>query len=78
MKKSTKMLKKLACLFLVVLMSIDSLAAVVGDSDGSAFITKREFEELKTNFNKEIEKYSNSIDNKIDGVISNYVNGLRV
>ena len=78
MRKSTKILKKLACLFLVVLMSIESLAAVVGDSDGSAFITKREFEELKTNFNKEIEKYSNSIDNKIDGVISNYVNGLRV
>ena len=63
---------------MVVLMSIESLAAVVGDSDGSAFITKREFEDLKTSFNKEIEKYSNSMDNKIDGVISNYVNGLRV
>ena len=40
------MLKKLACLFLVVLMSIDSLAAIVGDSDGNAFVTKKEFEDV--------------------------------
>ena len=44
------MVKKLLALFLVVLMSIDSFAAVVSDNDGSAFVTKAEFEGLKSNF----------------------------
>ena len=78
MRKSTKMVKRVACLFLVVLMSIDSLAAIVGDSDGGAFVTKKEFEDLKTNFDEQIERYNNSLDNKIDGVIADYVDGLNV
>ena len=39
MKKSTKMFKRFFALFLVVLMSINTLGAVVSDNDGSAFIT---------------------------------------
>ena len=39
MNKSTKILKRLLALFLVVLMSINSFGAVVSDNDGSAFIT---------------------------------------
>ena len=72
------MLKKLAVVLLVVLMSIESLAATVSDSDGNAFVTKAEFEKLKYEFNVQINRYNNSIDNKIDGVISNYLNSLRL
>ena len=75
MRKSTKMVKKLACLFLVVLMSIESFAAVVGDSDGAAFVTKAEFETLKSNLSKQVDKYNDSLNSKIDGAISNYLKG---
>ena len=43
MRKSTRIVKRLLALFLVVLMSINTFAAVVGDNDGAAFITKAEF-----------------------------------
>ncbi|MBP3200655.1 MAG: hypothetical protein J6M39_03310 [Lachnospiraceae bacterium] len=43
MRKSTRIVKRVLALFLVVLMSIESFCAVVGDNDGSAFITKAEF-----------------------------------
>ena len=46
MRKSTRIVKRLLALFLVVLMSIESFAAVVGDNDGAAFITKAEFDSL--------------------------------
>ena len=78
MRKSTKMLKKLACLFLVVLMSIESFAAVVSDGDGAAFVTKAEFEALKENFAEQIEDYNASIDSKIDGAIASYLAGINV
>ena len=72
------MLKKLACLFLVVLMSINSFAAVIGDNDGSSFITKVEFENLKEEFNKQIDRYNKSIDGKIDGAIAAYLAGIKI
>ena len=72
------MLKRVACLFLVVLMSIDSLAAVVSDNDGSAFVTKAEFEELKADFASKIDEYNAALDGKIDGVISLYLSGLKL
>ena len=71
-------MKRFLALFLVVLMSIESFAAIVGDSDGGAFVTKKEFEDLKTNFDEQIEKYNNSLDNKIDGVIADYISGLNI
>ena len=40
------MMKKLLALFLVVLMSINTMGAVVSDNDGAAFITKAEFDSL--------------------------------
>ena len=72
------MLKKVAALVLAVLMSIDCFAAIVSDNDGSAFVTKKEFEDLKSNFNTQVEQYNTSIDSKIDGAIANYLNGVRV
>ena len=72
------MVKKLLALFLVVLMSINSFAAVVSDNDGSAFVTKAEFEGLKSNFAEQIENYNKSIDGKIDGAIASYLAGAKV
>ena len=78
MRKSTRIVKKLLALFLVVLMSIESFAAVVSDNDGSAFITKAEFDSLKNNFQSQIDQYNTSIDSKIDGAIASYLAGISV
>ena len=75
MRKSTRILKRLVALFLVVLISIESFGAVVGDNDGAAFITKAEFDSLKTDFQSQIDKYNTSLDNKIDGAIAAYLAG---
>ena len=63
---------------LIVLMSLNSFAAIVGDSDGGAFVTKQEFEALKKNLAEQITNYNTSLDNKIDGKIAEYLSGARV
>ena len=78
MRKSTRIVKRLFALFLVVLMSIENFGAVVSDNDGSAFITKAEFDSLKNNFQSQIDQYNTSIDSKIDGAIASYLAGVRV
>ena len=78
MRKSTRIVKKLLALFLVVLMSINTLGAVVSDNDGSAFITKAEFDSLKNDFQSQIDQYNTSIDSKIDGAIASYLAGINV
>ena len=55
MKKGTRIVKRLLALFLVVLMSINTMGAVVSDNDGSAFITKAEFDSLKNDFQSQID-----------------------
>ena len=59
-------------------MSINSFAAIVGDNDGAAFITKAEFESLKNDFQTQINRYNTSLDNKIDGAIATYLAGISV
>ena len=59
-------------------MSIESFGAVVSDNDGSAFITKAEFDSLKNNFQSQIDQYNTSIDSKIDGAIASYLAGIRL
>ena len=79
MKKSTKAwLKQQIAWFLLVLMSINSFAAVVSDSDGAAFVTKEEFENLKKEFDTQISRYNESLDRKIDGAIANFLYGQRI
>ena len=78
MRKSTKLLKRLVALFLVVLISIESFAAIVSDNDGAAFITKAEFDSLKNEFKAQIDQYNTSIDSKIDGAIASYLEGIKV
>ena len=77
MTRNTKIVKKITALFLVLLLSIDSFAAIVSDNDGSAFITKAEFDSLKNNFQQQLDQYNTSIDVKIDDAISNYLNGIK-
>ena len=72
------MLKRILALFLVVLMSINTLGAIVSDNDGSAFITKAEFDSLKNNFRSQIDQYNTSIDSKIDGAIASYLDGIKL
>ena len=78
MKKSTRIVKRGLALFLIVLMSINTFGAVVGDNDGSAFITKAEFDSLKNNFQSQIDQYNTSIDSKIDGAIASYLAGIKM
>ena len=77
MRKSTKVLKRLLSLFLVVLISINAYAAIVGDNDGAAFVTKAEFDSLRNTFDAQINQYNSSIDNKIDGAIGAYLAGVK-
>lgn len=72
------MFKKALCLSFALLLSINSFAAVVSDNDGSAFITKAEFDSLKNNFQSQIDQYNTSIDSKIDSAIATYLAGIRV
>ena len=72
-KTKRKMWKKALCLIFAFLLSIESFAAVVSDNDGSAFITKAEFDSLKNDFQSQIDQYNTSIDNKIDGAIASYL-----
>ncbi len=50
----------------------------MSDNDGSAFITKAEFDSLKNNFQSQIDKYNTSIDSKIDGAIASYLAGISI
>lgn len=70
------MAKKAICLIFAFLLSINSFAAIVSDNDGSAFITKGEFDAMKKGFADQIDNYNNSIEGKIDGAIAAYLAGL--
>ena len=70
--------KKALCLIFAFLLSINSFAAVVSDNDGSAFVTKAEFDSLKRNFADQILNYNASIDSQIDGAIASYLSGIKL
>ena len=78
MRKGLILFKRLAALILVLLFSINSFAALVGDNDGAAFITKAEFDSMKNNFQSQLDRYNSSIDNKIDGAIASYLKGIKI
>ena len=76
--KSIKKSKMVLLLVLVFILNTLSFAAIVSDNDGSAFVTKSEFDALKTNFASQIDSYNDSIDKKIDGAISSYLAGIKL
>ena len=51
---------------------------MVSDNDGSAFITKAEYDSLKNDFQAQINAYNTSIDAKIDNAIASYLAGVTV
>lgn len=71
-------IRKLIGLILCIILLTSSYvtAAIVSDNDGSAFITKAEFEAMKIGFDEQIAQYNESIDNKIDGAIASYLAAL--
>ena len=78
MKNVRKNLKRIFILLFILLFANNTIAAVVSDNDGSAFITKAEFDSLKTNFQLELNTYNTQIDSKIDDAISKYLTGVTV
>ena len=76
--KRIKINKKVTCLLFIFLLNINSFSAIVSDNDGSAFITKAEFDSLKNNFQSQLDSYNSSIDNKIDNAIASYLAGISV
>ena len=75
-KLLSKIFKRALALFIIVIINFNSFSAVVSSNDGSAFITKAEFDALVNDFNSRIEDYEKSIDAKIDGAIAEYLAGL--
>ena len=78
MKKMLKFMKRCVAIFILIVLGINSFAAIVSDNDGSTFVTKAEFESLKNNFSNQIEQYNISIDSKIDGAIASYLAGINL
>ena len=70
-----KTFKRLISIFIIVLLNINTFAAVSGN-DGSAFITKAEFDALVNTFNEQMDNYEASLISKVDGAIANYLAGL--
>ena len=73
-----KLSKRLFSLLLILFLCVNNFAAVVSDNDGSAFITKAEFDSLKNDFQSQLDQYNTSIDNKISDAISSYISGIKV
>lgn len=72
------MKKQVIIALLICSMVTSSFAATVSDNDGSAFITKAEFDSLKNNFQSQIDQFNSSIDSKIDAAIAQYLAGITV
>ena len=71
-----RMVKKSLLTFLCIALYTSTFAAIVSDEDGPAFVTKSEFESLKSNLERQVERYNTAIDNKIDGAIARYLDGI--
>ena len=76
--KNVKVFRKFFAVILVFILCIENLAAIVSDNDGSAFVTKAEFEVMKNDFKGQVDKYNTSIDKKIDGAIAAYLAGIKL
>lgn len=75
-----KDIKKIISLFIITVMFLSTCisAAVVSDNDGSAFITKAEYDSLKNEFQSILDTFNTRIDQKIDDSIAAYLSGIKV
>lgn len=70
--------KILTIVLISIIIAFDCLAIAISDNDGSAFISKAEFDSLKNTFQSQIDAYNTTIDNKIDDAIATYLSGIKV
>ena len=77
LKRGFRNNKVILIFFMIVILQLNCFAAAVSDNDGSAFITKAEFDSLKNDFQSTLDSYNTSIDNKIDNAISEYLAGIK-
>ena len=61
---------------ILCIISSYTVFSAVGGNDGSAFITKAEFDAVVNTFNEQMDNYENNLGSKIDGAIANYLAGL--
>lgn len=73
-----KMLLRVISIMCIICISINTYCIEVSDNDGSAFITKAEFDALKSSFQSQIDTYNQSIDSKIDTAIASYLSGISI
>lgn len=66
---------KLMVFLIIIALNINTYAAI-GANDGSAFVTKAEFDAVVNTFNEQMDTYENGIASKIDGAIANYLASL--
>lgn len=78
MYKNNKKYSVIIISWLLLCFTLLTNAAIVSDSDGTAFVTKKQFTDLQSQLSETIETYNNSLNNKIDGVISSYLAGLKL
>ena len=76
MINNVKIISLIVCCILC--SAILTNAAIVSSDDGAAFVTKKELMDLQAELSMIIDTYNESLNNKIDGVISSYLDGLRV
>lgn len=76
MKRVIKICASAFIIFSLLLTNV--FAVVVSDNDGSAFVTKAEYDSLKNNFQSQIDSFNSSIDSKIDTAISSYLAGINI
>ena len=62
-------------LFIVALLNINAYATQ-SSNDGSAFVTKAEFDLLMVKFNEQMEDYQSGVNAKIDTAISKYLGNM--
>ena len=75
MKKFSKIGKRVLAFFLVALMNINAYATTASN-DGSAFITKAEFDDKVKLFNDNMDTYQSGLNAKIDQAIASYLGAL--
>lgn len=71
-------LKNIIIFFVMISISANVFAVAVSDNDGSAFITKAEYDSLKNSFQTQLDFFNTQIDSKIDNAIASYLSGITI
>ena len=70
MNKYVKYFKRIAALFIVVIMNVNAFATAAGNYDGTSIVTKAEFDTLMGMFNEKMDEYQTGLNAKIDQAVS--------